>query len=143
MPTSTGKPEHAAVEWLKGVEINRGQRANLLLFPASDADYTLNFQYYILPEMLTGTNPYVYGGSAHCETILESCKAKAEQNVNDTIGIHTTLFMERLIASISSDRRTKPQFFGRNLDRSDERARLMTNPHIYAPQVTYMGQSFG
>lgn len=121
LPAATGRPLLACLEPLKGTSINKSQRFQLVLWPLADQDYTLQFQYYLLPDMLTGNAPYCYGGAAHAETILESCLAIAEQRLDDASSVHSMKFNERLVASISIDRKSKPQNLGRNMDRSDRR----------------------
>ncbi len=118
LPVTLGYPLEACLEPLKGTTINRSQRFQLKFFPVADQDYTLIFQYYILPECLDGTHPYAYGGAAHAETILESCLMIAEQRDDDAMAVHTRAFNERLMASIAYDRKFKPQNLGKNLDRS-------------------------
>lgn len=119
-PTASGPPIMAALRPLKGTGDKRGQRYDLYVYPLTDQAYTLLFAYYLLAEALSGTRPYAYGGMSHVETILESCLAIAEQRLDDASTVHTAKFMERLAASISSDRRNKAQTLGYNRDRSDE-----------------------
>ncbi len=121
LPNATGQPEMAALQPLKGTTIQRGQRFQLLLYPATNQGHTLQFAYTILADCLSGTQPYAYGGMAHAETILESCLAIAEQRVDDAQSLHSAKFMERLAASISLDRKFKGQALGYNADRSDMR----------------------
>jgi hypothetical protein len=58
----------------------------------------------VLPDKLSTTKPYPLGGMVHAETIKESCLAIAEQNSDDTEGLHKNKFYERLIASIDHDK---------------------------------------
>lgn len=145
-PSQTGPPIYASETPVKGTVATAGQRFQLLIFPVADMDYTLQCQYYIHPDYLSGAFPYAYGGPAHAETILESCLAIAEERLDDVAkgqGPHGIKFMERLLASISMDRRHKPQKIGRNLDRSDDDGRR-GNPHDWgwSPNNTYNGSSF-
>lgn len=139
-PTTTGFPEWAAIEQLEGTTVVSGQRQRLIVFPAADQDYLLTFMYYIEPDAIAPApvggqawgsastnfpgiacgNPYVYGGPAHAETILEACLATAEVRRDDMEGLHTQMFQERLVASMAADRRSKPQLIARNRDRSDD-----------------------
>ncbi len=118
-PTSTGQPRFVAVEPIKGVTPQAGQRFQLDVFPAAADDYIIQFDYLILPEYLSGAFPYCYGGASHSGTILEACLAANERDMDDQRGIHEAHFMELLAASISADRDLKPQKLGRNLDNSD------------------------
>jgi hypothetical protein len=119
-PLMSGRPLMAAVRPKKGTGATQGQRFELFVFPNPDIDYTLTFIYYILPDYLTGATPYAYGGATHIETILESCLAIAEQRLDDSSTVHSAKFQERLMASITMDRRNKPQQLGVNWDRSDQ-----------------------
>lgn len=141
-PTQTGPPMFAALMPLKGTTGTAGQRFQLLLFPAADQTYTLQAQYYLNPDYLSGAFPFAYGGAPHAETILESCLAIAEQRRDDAMSVHTAKFKERLLASISMDRRNKPQKLGPNRDRSDDLGWNRANAHWWAPAATYNGGSF-
>ena len=115
----TGNPTHAAVR-PKSTDGSVVQGFEIIFWPTPNADVQLNYKYYISPQALTNENPYPYGGSAHSETILESCLSIAEQRLNDEKGIHWEKFLERLSASIKYDRKTSgPDFLGYNADNSD------------------------
>ncbi len=140
-PAQTGTPAIASLQPLRSVgNKTEGQRLQMFIFPAADRDYELQFAYYILPNFLDGTHPYAYGGVAHAETILESCLAIAEQRYDDTSSVHSEKFQERLAASISYDRKLKPQSGGRNSDRFDET--LNRRPWRREAVVTYNGQEW-
>lgn len=121
LPDTTGRPLYACEEPLRGAGALQGQRFQLRFWPTADADYSVRFQYYLSPDALTGATPYAYGGSMHAETILESCLAIGEQRIDDAADVHTKKWQMRLAASISIDRRTKPQKIGYNGDNSDGR----------------------
>lgn len=120
-PTTTGQPEMAAWLPIKGTTIDRGQRFDLTLSPIADQDYTLEMEYSLNPNFLTGSQPYAYGGPAHAETLLQACRAASEQQLDDMIGVQTQLFEQRLAASVDMDRKVKPPTLGYNGDRSDEK----------------------
>lgn len=120
-PNSTGQPEMVALVPLKGTTATKGQRFDLTFYPAANQAYTVEFPYTILPDALSGSRPYAYGGMTHAETILESCLAIAEQRIDDAVSVHSQKWMERLAASISADRKFKAQALGYNDDRSDAR----------------------
>lgn len=122
-PDASGAPMMAALQIPKKMDKLSSQRARLYFYPEADQAYDFECQYYLLPQALSGDQPYCYGGMAHVETILESCLAIAEQRLDDAQGVHTAKFMERLAASIDLDRRSKAQVLGYNHDRSDGRAR--------------------
>lgn len=141
-PQVTGPPMFASVSPLRNPGGQQGQRWELLIYPGADQDYTLQVQYYILPDYLTGATPYPYGGAAHASLYLESCLAIAEQYQDDAMSIHTIKFKERLAASIGQDRKNKPQKIGYNGDRSDRIEMNRGDTHIWAPAATYNGQQF-
>lgn len=142
-PTMTGPPMYGAIIPKRGTGPTDGQRFNLLIFPIADQPYTFQLAYYINPDALTGDQPFAYGGVQHVETILESCLAIAEERFDDSHSVHAEKFKTRLMASISMDRRNKPQKTGYNGDRSDNVAWERYNPHYWAPPATYNGGSFG
>lgn len=120
-PDASGEPAMAAVQWLKGTTSDVSQRAQLYVFPEADAAYTLKAAFYLHPDALSDTYPYAVGGAAHAETLLESCLAVGEERRDDMAnGPHFQAFMRCLAASIRQDQRLKPQWFGKNRDRSDD-----------------------
>jgi hypothetical protein len=116
-PSSTGRPMFASVRVRPEVTRDRGQRHELYVYPEADRAYRFRIKYSIHPEALTEKAPDALGGPAHAETILESCLAIAEQRLDDSMGVHTAKYRERLAASVNSDRRHKPQHLGYNGDR--------------------------
>lgn len=142
-PSMTGAPKYATEQTLKGTTATQSQRSQLFVFPQADQDYTLQGQYYINPDYLSGAFPYAYGGAPHAETLLESCLCVAEQRLDDANAVHAQKFQERLMASIAMDRRNKPQKLGYNDDRSDERGFDRRDIHYFAPAATYNGSAFG
>ncbi len=140
-PSATGPPTMCALNVLKGTTSIAGQRQQLLFFPLADQSYQVQFQYYLLPDYLSGSSPYVYGGAAHVETIKESCLAMAEQLYDNMVGLHSGKFMERLAASIGQDKKNKAEVFGYNADRSDRKTYGMRGRLSY-PLYTYNGQPF-
>lgn len=139
----TGPPISVALQAIKGTTESRGQRWQLLVYPQADQAYTIQVPYYFVPEALSEPRPYALGGPNHAETILEACLSVAEQRLDDAASIHSALFMERLAASISLDRRNKPNFLGYNRDRSDERHGVRRyRSHYNEFTVTYNGSDF-
>lgn len=140
-PEQTGNPRVGAIEPLKGTGLASGQRFRLAIFPIADQDYTLQFTYYVLPSALDGSRPYCYGGAAHTETILASCKAAAERDLDDmSDGPQYRHFMECLAASIAVDRRFRPQSLGYNGDRSNHLWSWQRRDR-FQNEVTYNGDS--
>jgi hypothetical protein len=123
-PSATGAPLMVAIEPLKMTQSSAGgpQRFRLIVSPQADAEYTLRLTYQVIPEMISADRPYHYGGAQHTETFLAACKAAAEiarDNIHD--GPYKRDFVERLIASVHLDRRSRPQTLGYNGDASDLR----------------------
>lgn len=133
LPDTTGRPVAASLQLLNEDDqpvLMRGQRSQLYVYPIADQDYTLQFQYYLAPNALDGTHPYAYGGTLHSETILASIKAAWERDMDDLLnGPQYQNFMQQLATSISVDRLQKPQFLGRNRDRSDCESMYPFNRH--------------
>ncbi len=119
VPSETGPPRYCAVVPLKGTSPGGGQRFQLQVYPAADQEYTINLEYYVLPDFLTGALPYCYGGGAHSGTILEGCLAAFERDMDDAMSVHEAHYQTLLAASISYDRNLKPQRIGFMKDRSD------------------------
>lgn len=119
-PLASGRPLAVAVEWQKSTGPQQGQRANLLVYPPADIEYTLQVTYYIMPDYLTGATPYAYGPSWLAETILAACKYAWERDFDNMgNGPMKMYFFERLAAAIGMDRKSKPQELGYNGDQSD------------------------
>jgi hypothetical protein len=120
-PEMISRPLLASLQPLKGTGAQQAQRFQLFIFPTADQTYTIQFQYYVNPDYLSGALPFAYGGPQHAETILESCLAIAESRLDDMDGVHAERFAARLPASIAMDKRSKEQHLGYNSDDSDNR----------------------
>lgn len=118
-PNMTGRPLKAAIQQASRPTGEQSSTQELFYFPTADTSYTIQCQYYVNPDYLSGAFPYAYGGPQHAETVLESCLAIAEQRLDDQATIHTGKFKERLVASIAMDNKNKAQNLGYNADRSD------------------------
>ncbi len=116
-PAVSGRPQYACERVLKGTTHTTGPKRQLLIWPNPDQEYTFRFQYSLLPDCLTDSYPFAYGGQEHSETILESCLRVAEERYdNVTNGPHAMKFFECMAASISRDRAHKPHVLGYNGD---------------------------
>ena len=118
-PNQTGKPKFVAREAKKGTTVNSGQRFRLYVFPTADQAYTIQGQYYLLPDVITEQYPYTYGGAQHSETVAQACLSAAELESDNQAGVHTQLFEEHMMASIAYDRKGKEHHLGYNADHSD------------------------
>lgn len=118
-PDTSGLPSLCALEPLKDMPPNEGQRHVLRFWPKADQNYQVLVQYYVNPDFLSGTAPYAYGGPQHAQTLLEACLSEAELLLDDTAGVHAAEFQRLLTVSMDIDRRNKPMNLGYNGDRSD------------------------
>jgi hypothetical protein len=140
MGSQSGRPQFCAVRPSSTAPTTTGQRFEVIFYPTPDATYVLTYRYMIQAEsMYDSTRPYPYGGTAHCDTILESCLALAEQRNDDEMGIHTKKFYERLGASIEYDKRQSPDYYGVNTDKSGSRAKF---PRSRIDSVTFGGTQY-
>lgn len=115
---TTGKPVYASIR-PKTTTGSADQGWECLLWPTPDIAVVLTFKYSLSPAKLTVLLPYPYGGIFHHETIKESCLSVAEYDEDDTPGIHTEKFQQRLAASILYDRQAGThEYFGYNADTS-------------------------
>jgi hypothetical protein len=137
--SQTGPPQMVAVAPLKGTAFNAGQRFQLQIYPVTDQAYTLELEYYILPDYLSGALPFVYGGAAHSGTILEACLAAWERDMDGKIAEHEAHYQQLLAASISYDRNLKAQVIGFNLDGSDDRGRRRNRREYEGAFATFSG----
>lgn len=129
--TASGIPKYGAVRALRsGLS---GQRYELLLWPTPGSAHDLTFRYNINPDALAAVNDYALGGPALAETILQSCRAAADRIFNDNVGDEYRMFIERLKASVSLDRRMlAPERLGFAHDPGMVRERFFPWPETYA-----------
>jgi hypothetical protein len=140
MPDTTGRPTMACEEPIKGTSPTTGQRFQVRVYPTPDQAYTLELRYDVLPDALSDDRPYVYGGSQHHESVLQSCLAQAELKLDGQIGVQNAKWVERLATSVSMDRKNKAQAFGPNLDRSDRRyGRFDSRRNPWLQTITFNG----
>lgn len=131
-PDQTGAPQKCAVRWLPAAGL-KGSRANLYFFPAADQSYTVEVQYYFLPEKLTTSFPYAHGGAVHSDTIKSAVLAAAEIRKDNMRGPMWENFQYRLNISQDLDRRNKPQTLGYNGDPSYNMGRYPVGWRHYQP----------
>lgn len=137
-PDRTGQPLWCAVQPIPPQGEETGPRTRLYVFPAADTDYTLELQYYLLPDALTTSNPFHHGIAAHGETLRAACLAKAELYKDNSPGPMAANFAERLAASISMDRNMKAQKIGYIGDPTYDQPRWEEFRHRNT-RVTYNG----
>lgn len=101
----------------KAVTMTAAQVTEMMLYPTPDAAYGLIYHYDAKVNPLSSVNLYPLGGQAHSETLLQSCRDIASAwYKDDPGGREHTLFLERLTASVESDRRLSPKTLGFNED---------------------------
>jgi len=126
MPETQGVPVCLCETISKSTTPLHGQRLEFRVWPKADSDYLLTFAYRLNPNALDGKLPYAYGGSQHSQTLLLSCKAAAERDIdnipaNSPGAVHQPAFAQALEQSKMMDKRTKPHTVGVMVDRSDWR----------------------
>jgi len=87
-------------------------------FETPNANYRLNYSYLIRPQKLDSATDVFVGGDLASEVILEHCLAIAEQEYDDTLGIHTQMAQELTQQLILNDESTIPNSVGPNIDTS-------------------------
>lgn len=141
-PDQTGMPQFVAVEAIKGTDVSRSNRMKLVVWPTADQDYTLQIQYAIHPNYLTGSQPYAYGGPAHAQTLLAACRADAEVNIDKIKDGPLMADFEKLLAiSREIDCDNEAHTLGVLQDPSDSRNR--SSRYRGDLNVTYNGQEAG
>lgn len=120
-----------------------GTRYEVLFWPVPDQAYSLSYRYQVNPGMLSDEAALPLGGQPHMQTIIEACLAAAEESVGQ-IGIHSQLFVQRLQASISHDRKANSAgTLGYNMDISDSPGDRFSSWHDCDENiVTYNGVSY-
>lgn len=117
--TASGRPMFYAEKQVRGTTTQGSNRPQLYIYPLPDRDYVVSIAYYILPNYLTTSHPYPYGGAAHAETMKAAVRAQAELYLDNKEGVETANYRQCLASSITYDRRHQPKTFGRNYDPSD------------------------
>ncbi|MHB1950118.1 MAG: hypothetical protein ACYCQK_01435 [Acidiferrobacteraceae bacterium] len=91
------------------------QRWKIMLWPSPSAVYTLHGSMRVLPLGPNGAQEYLYGGPEHSQTILESCLAQAELQLDGAPGAHAAAFRNCLLTSIILDQQMHaPEVLGYN-----------------------------
>ncbi len=99
--STTSFPIYAAVRPKSGGTIGTAEQLQeIMLYPTPNAVYNLEYRYELRPATMTSTNLYSLAGPEHGETILCSCMAVIENDVN---GPEYSKFMLELRRSVISD----------------------------------------
>jgi hypothetical protein len=80
-----------------------GSRKVLAFYPTPDAAYVLRVPMILRPVFIDADNPYPVGGETLSAVILEACLSAAEQNLDETEGVHEKRLLELLPAAIRAD----------------------------------------
>lgn len=118
-PTISGRPIYYAEKALRGLSTQETQKSQLYVYPLPDAAYVVAVAYFLLPDYLTASRPFPYGGAAHAETMKAAVRAAAELFLDNRPGPEEANYRQCLVASISYDRRHQPKVLGVNTDPSD------------------------
>jgi len=110
-----------------------GQTWEVWFYDEPNSSYILHYSYVIKPDQLSATTDVPIGGVAATEAILECCLAKAEQEYDEVVGIHTQLANTLIQELISSDIADVPDTVGYNLD---DGAADYPHTERYIPTIT-------
>lgn len=103
-----------------------GQRWKIMLWPSPSAVFHLHGTMRVHPLGPNGTQEYLYGGAEHSQTILESCLAQAELQIDGQPGAHANEFKQCLATSIVLDSQMHaPEKLGYNGNNSGAQGALM------------------
>lgn len=109
-------PLYAAIR-VKNTDSLNVQTHEVLFYPVPDADFTIQYQYQIMPDKIDAANSIPYGGSHHSQTILMACLAWAELRHTDKVrGDMHAAFMESLVRSIHLDKLLAPESVGTSFE---------------------------
>lgn len=95
-----------------------GTTYEVVFFETPNSNYYLNYAYLFRPPQLSATTDVFVGNDFASEAILENCLAVAEQEYDDTIGIHTQLAEKLTQQLIQADTTCVADSVGKNLDTS-------------------------
>lgn len=140
-----GRPEVCATRYKAHVTKTVGQRWELIVHPAPDADYTVEYQYAVLPDALADGDHFPPGSELHTELFKAACMAALEFKLENQPGPHEARFQEALRTHVALDRQAHaPESLGYMRDSSDYSHRPMRgNERRYdsSSVVRYIGGS--
>lgn len=100
---ATGVPKYFSLT-PKTTSMSAAQQWQVSFYPTPGSSLTVTYQYRVnAATLLSVSAPYPYGGTVHAETILASCRCIKAQGTPEYEQAYA-VFMQRLGASISSDR---------------------------------------
>lgn len=118
--SSSSIPSMASIQIVNATSTT-GQRFEVTLWNTPNAVFVFTYTYNTLvSSQIRAATPYPLGGMAHSQTLLYAMLSEAEVMETNELGIHNTTYLSYLAKSIDEDNKLGPQFFGKNLDRSDD-----------------------
>jgi hypothetical protein len=96
------RPRHGATRWKAGTGAAQ-QRAELLLWPVPDGDYTLYYSYDVAPVKLDSTNLYPLGGLHMGEAVKAAAIYAAAKHHGEATDADWGDFQAALTAAIQAD----------------------------------------
>lgn len=93
-----------------------GQLYEAMFFETPNQAYNIPYYYILSPPKPTSSTDVFIGGVMASEAIMEMSLALAEQEYDDTIGIHTQLAREKLTSLIELDKGHIPETVGNMVD---------------------------
>jgi len=113
----TGTPQVYGIAPLS-MDGTAGQRQKVMFFPKPDAAETLTYQYSVLPNTLTTSNPYPKGTEVFSETIRYAALAEVERRIGKKRG-YEEQYLQYLAISVQQDAlAAMPDNLGYNRDDS-------------------------
>lgn len=89
-----------------------GQTYKIVFYPLPDSSYLMRMGYILEPPKLVNATDIFVGGTRSSEAILECCLAVAEQQEDDTAGLHTQLAAKLVNDLIRNDVQQTPDSLG-------------------------------
>lgn len=134
----TSNPIYAGIQ-PKTTDGSDGQRYQIIFWPRPSSVWNLIYIYHILPNKISTSYPYHYGGMQHSQTILESMYAVVDEVIKEAKGPHHEAFIKRLTASIQADKSRAPDIYGYNGDNSDGYHNFY-DYHVNTDNITFNNQ---
>ena len=99
----SNRPQMFALRW-RSQSSGANQKQELVFYPLPDADYVFTYQYAILVNKLSTTNPYPLGGARISQLMMEACKALAAKTVDGYRSDQWESFRSSLKDAIEKDK---------------------------------------
>jgi len=131
-----GYPEYFSIEphtWPAGND-NNPQDFRIAVYPFPQVAMSLHMHAKYAPQALSHVDDQPLGAASHSETIMVSCLAIAEEFGDTPSSKYRELFMQRLAASVMSDR---TGMYAGNLGYNKDESDLVERPWRRNTTVTY------